>query len=180
MRIVTLVILVVFMSCSSSKNITTTAENNNLEEIVTKKEFAVSFDMANPLLLNNVIGIERLLPPGSNTASINLAGNPNHFNVQKDSLSLYIPYFGEQRIASGYSEDNSVKFEGTPTRVEQKYNSKKGAYILKYWTRSKAESYVFTLTLFANNSANLNVNSSHRSNINYLGKWEKLPTKEEI
>lgn len=175
MRIVLLFVITGFISCVSAKHSVTGAEKSFLEKIVSEKKFEVVFDNANPLAVNRLIALEGLLPPGSNAASINLVGNSNYFRVEKDSLSMYIPYYGEQQIARGYNEDPGIKFNGKPTKTAITYNSKKEAYIIKYWAKSAIENYMLTLTLYANKSAFLSVNSSHRTNINYNGSWKELP-----
>lgn len=178
MRIAIVIILVFFMSCASSKNKATEFEINRLEKVVSSKKIEAEFIFANPLSFNNVQGIENLLPVGSTTAAINLVGNYNYLRIKNDSISMDLPYFGEQQMFSGYNSDGGIEFDGIPKKATQKYNAKKAAYILKYWLGTNTESYTLILTLFSNKKALLSVNSSNRTNIDYDGSWQELKPEE--
>lgn len=178
MRIAIVTFLVLFMSCASSKNRATEFEINSLEKVVSSKKIEAQFDFANPLSFNNVQGIENLLPPGSTLGNINLMGNANYLRIKNDSVSMDLPYFGEQQMYRGFSSNGGIKFNGIPRKVKQEYNSKKAAYILKYWLNTEIESYTLILTLYASKKAVLNVNSSHITSINYNGDWQELKPKE--
>ncbi|WP_299667182.1 DUF4251 domain-containing protein [uncultured Polaribacter sp.] len=179
MKIAILSLFLVFMSCGSSKSAATQAEIINLKQIVATKNITASFDWARPLgLMNNVTGIENLLPPGSTANSINLIGNPNFFRIKNDSIHMDLPYYGQQQLGGGYNSDSGVKFEGAIKKEKQLYDKEKEAYVLEYWLNAKNENYSVVLTLFANNKSSLNVNSSHRTNISYDGSWEEYKEKK--
>ena len=84
-----------FVKCKSTA---TVAEVNELKKIISNNNFTFIADTAMPMSIANVKGIENLLPPGSNTASINLVNNPNYLRVRNDSLYISLPYFGEQQL----------------------------------------------------------------------------------
>lgn len=179
MRSIIIPFLVLFMSCASSKNKVTPIQIETLKELVATKNIKAEFDSANPLSFNIVQGIERLLPPGSAPGAINLIGNPNFFKIKKDSVFIDMPYFGERQLSGGYNAENGIKFSGIPKKEIITYNTKKQAFILKYWLQAKSESYTVILTLFANKNAILDVNSSYRTNIDYRGNWQALEEKEQ-
>ncbi|QTD39246.1 DUF4251 domain-containing protein [Polaribacter batillariae] len=148
---------------------------SRLKETVNNKKIEVVFNWANPLgLNNNVIGIENILPPGSTPNNINLVGNSNFFRIKGDSLHIELPYFGRQQISRGYNADGGIQFEGVPKESNQVYDSKKNAYILKYSFNDKSENYNAILTLFANKTSDLRINSTNRTSISYGGNWEEL------
>lgn len=179
MRALIIPFLVLFMSCGSAKNTATTAQLNQLKNIVNTKNFEVNFDWANPLGINSgVVGLQNLMPPGSNINNISLIGNPNYFKVQKDSISMELPYYGQQRMSRGYNTDSGVKFEGKPTNYSAIFNENKNTYTLKYALKGEEESYDIILTLFPNKSSNLSLISSHRTSINYTGSWKELEIDE--
>ncbi|MDX6745935.1 DUF4251 domain-containing protein [Polaribacter sp. PL03] len=173
MRIIILSFLVIFMSCATTKKALTTSEINSLKEKIDSNLIEATFNWAQPLALNNnVRGLEALLPPGSSSGNINLMGNSNFFRINKDSIHIDLPYYGQQQLSRGYNSDGGIKFEGSADSVEKVFNSKKAAYILKYVLKAKDESYNVVLTLYASNKSNLSVSSSHRTNISYRGEWE--------
>lgn len=174
MRIAFLSLLVIFISCGSSKSTATASEINNLKQMVANKRIEASFNWARPLGINNVRGLENLIPPGSTINNINLSGNANFFRIKGDSIHMDLPYYGTQQLSTGYNSDGGVKFEGKIKKEESFYDANKGAYILKYSLDAKKENYGVTLTLYANNKSILDLNSSHRTNINYTGNWKEL------
>lgn len=174
MRLVVACLMMFFVSCSSLKYNATDAEIANLKDIVKSKKIALSFDWAQPIGLNmGVTGLQSLMPPGSTTNNINLIGNPNFLNINKDSIHMDLPYYGQQQLGRGYNtNDTGVSFKGTPYKTETEFKENK--YILKYWLDSKYDDYRIIITLFANKKSVLRVNSSHRTTINYDGTWKPL------
>lgn len=170
--------LVLILGCASNKKTLSPQEINNFKSIINAKLLEIEFDVANPLGLNNVQGIDNLLPIGSTINNINLLGNSNHFRIIKDSVSVDIPYFGNQQLFRGYNNTkNSVFFLGKPTNEEITFSNKKKSYKFRYQLKGEYEIYTMFLTLFINKKATLSVTSSHRTAINYLGNWNIL--KEE-
>ncbi|WP_157812171.1 DUF4251 domain-containing protein [Polaribacter sp. ALD11] len=151
------------------------AEVNNLKEQVHSNNIEATFNWAQPMSLNNnVRGLEKLLPQGSSSNNINLIGNSNFFRIKNDRIHIDLPYYGQQQMSRGYTSDGGIKFKGAAAKVVKIYNAEKGAYVLKYSLNAENENYEVLLTLYANNKSNLNVSSSHRSNISYTGSWSAL------
>jgi hypothetical protein len=173
-QILYIFVIVLLYSCSSTK-LATEKELSDLNSTLDKGYFIFEANSANPVAFANVRGIENLLPPGSNTASINLVNNPNYLRVRNDSLYISLPYFGEQQLSIGYNSSNSgIQFEGIPKKTTSKFNKKKQKQELVFDVRTEGESLKMVLTLYPNRSAKLDVNSSHRTSIFYYGKWKPI------
>jgi len=97
-QILYIFVIVLLYSCSSTK-LATEKDLSDLNSTLDKGYFMFEANSANPVAFANVRGIENLLPPGSNTASINLVNNPNYLRVRNDSLYISLPYFGEQQLS---------------------------------------------------------------------------------
>lgn len=163
--------MLIAVSCVSSRS--TVAEVNSLKEAVETNNFEIISDWANPYGLSaRVSGIEKLLPPGDNRNNINLIGNANFFRVKNDTLHVELPYYGEQRLSRGYNSESGIYFKGKPSNYKVSFNDKKQNYILEYDLKAKEERYNVTVTLFANKSSTIYVNSTHRSAIGYDGQWK--------
>ena len=104
-----LFVILVSLGCKSTS---TLIEVNNLKETVSSKQFEVNLNTAYPIGLGSTIGLESLMPPGSNTSSINLINIQNHFTVKNDSLSINLPYYGEQQFPRSYNPDGGIKMNG--------------------------------------------------------------------
>ncbi|TFG73976.1 MAG: DUF4251 domain-containing protein [Flavobacteriales bacterium] len=154
-----------------SKN--TLAESKALDDLVSQKMFEIQSDWALPISTNslNSISNARLLPPGSSPNRISLAGNPNYLKVQGDSISAYLPYFGERQMGAGYNSDGgAVQFNGIPISYEANMDEKRKRYEINFSIRNKTETYTVNLLLYPNGASNINMNSTHRFSIRYQGR----------
>ncbi|EAQ41485.1 DUF4251 domain-containing protein [Polaribacter sp. MED152] len=164
----------VIVGCASSKNKVSATQIANLKSAVENAQIEIVSDAANPVAFTNTRGLENLLPPGSNLARISLINNPNFFKIKNDSIDLYLPYYGEQQIGGDYTSESGLVFKGVPARTKIEFDSSKNRYNLTYILNANKESLTANLTLFANNTSTLRINSSIRTTIIYYGKWAKL------
>ena len=169
--------LIIFLSClcynCASKSAATAKELADLKNAVSNQSFKFVANSANPVAFANVTGIQNLLPPGSNQASINMVNNPNFLIIKKDSVFLDMPYYGEQQIAMAYDSNNSgLSFTGLAEAKKINYAEKKQKFTLQYDVKGEREGLKLILVLFPNKTARLDVNSSHRTSIYYYGNWK--------
>lgn len=160
------------MSCSSTK--ITPEQIKELKSAVAQNNFEIVSTSAMPVVLANVAGIQRLLPPGSNVADVEITATTNYFRVQNDSISVVLPYYGEHQQLRGTNTDIGISFEGTPQEVKVRYDEKKNKYLINYTIKTRDELLRVLLTLFANKTAFIDLNSSHRTAISYSGSWELI------
>lgn len=174
MRFLALFILVVFVSCKSSKDAISPERITSFKKEIANKNIDVEFEWAQPSgMLNNVSGIQNILPIGSSAANVNLVGISNFLKISKDSIALDLPYYGEQQILKGYlGSDIGIKFFGIPMKFTETFNEERNRFELKYSLKSNQERLDLTLFLFASHKATLAVVSSHRTTINYNGNWK--------
>ncbi|MDY8136092.1 DUF4251 domain-containing protein [Aquimarina sp. 2201CG5-10] len=185
MRYFLILILGMFLmiGCTSSRDLST----QNKEDTAANKpldisKLSIECDWAYPMISTSLIAIANsgLFPTGSSVNQVNLVGNPNYFRIQGDSISVYLPYFGEQQLGRSYNNrDTSIQFDGIPDSFEIKENTKKNRRILKFGFKYKTESYRAQIILYDdNNRSDITVTSSHRSQIRYRGFASEL--EEEI
>jgi hypothetical protein len=154
-----------------SKN--TLSETKVLDDLVASKMFEIESDWALPLATNSLNSIANagLLPPGSSANRISLVGNPNYLKIHGDSISAYLPYFGEQQMGAGYtSEGGAVQFNGVPISYEAIKDEKRQRYEINFRIRNKTETYTVNLSLFPKKVSVINVISTHRFTIRYEGR----------
>ena len=163
-------LFLILLSCKSTATI---AEINELKEMVAKNKFEFTANSANPIALANVRGLENLLPPGSNINNINLATTPNYLRISKDSIQMDLPYYGERQFGGGFGTSASgIKFKGKADNAKTSFHSKNSSCSIIYNLNNKNEHLDLDLTLFANKTSTLSVNSNHRTTIIYNGFWE--------
>ncbi|MBC29975.1 MAG: hypothetical protein CMH48_03935 [Muricauda sp.] len=143
-----------------------------LENLVENKKIFFEAEWAMPLTTNslNQISNAGLLPPGSTANQINLIGNNNFLKIDGDSVSAYLPYYGERQMGGGYGQTNTgIKFEGGPTDFEISKDDKKNTYSIKFDVNDRSEAFQVNMTLFPNMTASVNINSNERFSIRYQG-----------
>ncbi len=178
MRAIILILGCIMISCSSAKNTaTTTTQSKALERMIALKSFQIESNWAHPLVTSSInsISYSGLLPQGSNVSTINLIGNTNYFKMLGDSISMYLPYYGEQRMGGTYNAtDVAIQYNGVPKHIEIIKNDKKQVYEINFLAKSNRESYRVFITLSPGLTSDISINSSHRTTISYRGVVSKL------
>ncbi len=172
MRIYLGFVFLVFMGCASKDVLVSEKKMRNLKDAVYKKNIAFEGRSASPLRFGNNLSAYNTLPPGSNQAFVNLANIYNYVKIYKDSISMDLPFYGEQRIINAYSsDDNSLIFHQPIDEKTIVYDPKKKTYTLKLLVKGRQESLRISYTLHPNQTAQMVVNSTHRNAITYRGDW---------
>lgn len=162
---------------SSSRTVSSQAQLNQLHELVSSKSFQIQSDWAMPLMTNSMNSISNagLLPIGSSGSQINLIGNSNFLKVEGDTITAYLPYFGERQMGGGYSNnDNAIQFKGIPENYEVTEDEKTGSKEISFNIANRTESFKVFITLSPNLSSTINVNSTERFSIRYRGDVERI------
>ncbi|WP_430966795.1 DUF4251 domain-containing protein [Spongiimicrobium sp. 2-473A-2-J] len=166
-------------TCGSSEKTTARyfQDTKALDELVAQQAFKISADWAQPMATNslNQLANAGLLPPGSTINRINLVGEANYLKVEGDTVSAYLPYFGERQMSGGYNADQGITFKGVPKNFEITKNEKKQRYVMRFQINNKTETYQVNAELFPNLSSTISVNSSQRFVIRYDGQVSGLP-----
>ncbi len=151
------------------------ATSKQLERLVALKTFEIENNWAQPQVIGAMSQIQNsgLLPPGSSASSIDLTNHTNYFRMKEDSVFAYLPYYGEQRIAGRYTNNEmGIAFEGVPEALTIG-KGKKSSYLITFTINGKnktSENYAVTLKLFSNLTSTMSINSSHRTSITYTGR----------
>ena len=175
---VVVLIVGITISCgSSSKTVPSQGQRRQLEELVTSRSFQIHSEWAMPLMTNSMNSISNagLLPIGSTGNMISLIGNTNFLKMEGDTISAYLPYFGERQMGGGYSnDDNAIQFKGIPKNYEISEDKKTGSKEISFNINNRTESFRVFITLSPNLTSNINVNSTKRFTIRYRGEVEPI------
>lgn len=181
---VCILLVVIFLAaCHSAKDVTKVpAMSEKVANVLLQKEFVITSDMAYPM---NTIGMQSiansgLIPQGSTFSQFSLIGNYNHFKVLGDSISVDLPYFGEQQMGGTRynSIDMGIQFDGIPLESQLDGMGKKGSRIYKFTFKDGIETYRAKIEIYTDGTTNMFVTSSHRTSIRYRGILDKEPKKE--
>lgn len=152
-----------------------------LDSLLSTDNFEIRSNWAMPLatMSMNSLANAGLLPPGSSAGQINLIGNSNHVKVIGDSLSVYLPYFGERQMRGGYNSDGAgIDFEGIPERMKITKNDEKQRYDILLNLKDDSENFTLNITLFPNFNSSINVTSSQRFPIRYSGSVQAIQIED--
>tara|TARA_R110000868_G_scaffold15629_3_gene71034 strand:+ start:1900 stop:2406 length:507 start_codon:yes stop_codon:yes gene_type:complete len=158
-------------SCASSKPTASLKQIEALNTLIESQEFNIESDMVYPQVTYATQQVlnSGLLPPGNTAGAINLIGNSNYLKVSGDSISSYLPYFGERQMQVQYGGgDSAIQFDG----IMENYSVTKGkneSYLIKFQAKSKFEQFDGIITIFPNMKTEIFLNGNSRFSIRYSG-----------
>ncbi|KAB1071336.1 DUF4251 domain-containing protein [Tamlana haliotis] len=162
------------IACVSSKTPASPAEISHLESLLNKKKFTIESDWAHPIASMAMQEASMLLGPGNNPSAINLIGNSNFLTVSGDSISSYLPYFGERQGGGSYGgDDTTIEFKGLMRnyKIKQKKDS---SYDISFEAKSHSENFNVNINVFPNLKTTMILSGSTRTVIRYTGKMAAL------
>ena len=177
-----LVVLIVFISCTSTKTITE-AQQKEMVSWGNETPFKIVLHRASPTptAAFSAVANSGLLAPGNTAGNISLTGNANFFKMDGDTISAYLPYFGERRFGSNFgSNEGGISFNDKPLIEEISYNEKKQRVEMHFRVKQERDNEIYDILIFifANHSTHISVNSSERTLINYYGNIKPLESEE--
>ena len=176
------IMLSFMLACSSSKSTQNKNAQNTLDSLIQSHRFEIKSNRARP---TNTMALQQLdnaglFLNGSNASNIDLSTNTNFLRMKNDTVTAFLPFFGERQFGGSYGKSTSIEFEGIPENLEIK-PGKKGAYNIRFNISDKnapTDNYNVFITLFPNLNSTININSTSRSSIQYIGYVEALDDKK--
>jgi len=165
-------LLFLFACGSTQRTVAPSAESRALDQLLATKNFSISADWAYPNATASMAALSNtgLLGIGNTANAINLIGNPNFLKVIGDSISAFLPYYGERQMGAGYGSDNGIEFNGIPETYSLKKDEQKQRYTMEFTISGKTtEVFNVTIDFFPNTTAQINIFSSQRRGIRYQG-----------
>lgn len=176
-----LVIIMVLISCTSTKMVTET-QQKELISWGNEKPFEIISHRAMPMqtVAFSAVANSGLLGTGNTANSISLIGSTNYFKMKGDTISAHLPYFGERRFGGNYgSTDGGIHFDGEPDSKEIIWNAKKQRVEMRFKIKQERdnENYDILVFIFPNHTTRIDINSSERTSISYVGDLKPLEIK---
>lgn len=169
-------------ACGSGKGAVTDAQREETRDLVENHDFEFTGQWAMPFSGQDMNQLWRagLLQPGDSPNRINLTGNYNFLKIRKDTVSAYLPFYGEQHMGVSLNpQDQAIQFDEQAKDLLVEYDKGKDKYEIRFTASYGTQGYVLFLTIFPNASATLRVNCSSRDNIVYQGNIHPVREKEE-
>ncbi len=160
---VLLLSLFLLIACGSSNTAIDNENFKELKELVSTGQFEIENNWAYP----------------NNGGNINLIGNPNHIKFNKDSVDVFLPYFGVRHSGGSYGSDQGgIKYEGIAKNIKTSEQPEKDRIEITFEALKDGESLDFRVTLYPNNNVRTYVISSQRTTISYEGKLSEFEENE--
>ncbi|TXE05700.1 DUF4251 domain-containing protein [Gelidibacter salicanalis] len=180
-------LIFVFIGCGSSKEFT--ARDNqayqNLKDLVDSQTFEIVSNRASPFASAafSRVANSRILGPGNSANNIDISANANRLTIKGDSISGYLPFFGEQHFGGGYNNNKtSIEFDDVPKDFQVMHDDQKHAVEIRFKIDDKyrnSEHYDMMIILYPNLRSTIRVQSTTRSSIEYTGRVSALEDGKE-
>ena len=165
--------LVILFLCGCQTTKTLVVDEKKAEQLaqwIENKNFKFVANTASPIATQDINGLAFLLPQGSSPNRIILSGGEDYLKTIGDSLAIDMAYFGTRQLGGPYEANrNGIQLNTKPRLYEVDYDEKKKVYRIKYRARDSRESFNIVLKIFPNLKAEVYINTSHRTAINYNG-----------
>lgn len=159
-----MILLSLLISCGGSKNVMEQENFEKLKNLVHNQRFEIENQWLNPL----------------RGGMINLIGNPNYLRFSKDSVDIFLPYFGERHAGGGYgNRQGGIVYKGEPQDLTIIEGEKKKNILVRFSGQQGSENLRFLIELYPDGGANTSVTSSQRDAISYRGNFNVLPEKQK-
>ena len=178
----TLLILItsILVSCGATKNTDISKLNyQNFKRLIENGDFEIESQFALPrasAALNRVANTN-ILGYGNNASSINIINNTNYFRKKGDSVSAYLPYYGEQNMPTRRGTNGGIEFDGVPEKYNVTFDDKKQMARINFEIDDKnneIEHYDVEILLYGTYKSEIRINTARRSPISYTGSFEEM------
>ena len=148
--IIGLLSLALLSACKSTKG--DTSDLSELRLLIESRSFDIENNWALPL----------------RGAQINLVTNDNHLRFRKDSIDIFLPYFGVRQFSGGYNAEAGIRYEGilNDLEIDSSYADK---VKLRFETSIGTEQIRYIITMYPDGKSNLQLLMNQRDNISYRG-----------
>ncbi|WP_445738138.1 DUF4251 domain-containing protein [Mariniflexile sp.] len=165
------IITITVVSCKLQKPAINQADMEALDALVKNRQFRIESDWANPQATSAMqqVANSGLLGPGNTANGISLIGNQNFLTISRDSISSYLPYFGERQMQVAYGgRDSGIEFSGAMKNYNAEKNKNNG-YTITFEAKSNSENFNVYIQLAPNLNSTIRLNSASRFPISYSG-----------
>ncbi len=130
----------------------------NIKELVSNRRFSFNADSASPI----------------SGRSRSMTTNDNFLEFKKDSVSAYLPYFGEVTTSIDYPDEGAITFNAKPLKYNVLFNDRKRRITITFDVSGKSGLYRVVLEINGSGFANVLVKSINRTGIRYYGRVQPL------
>lgn len=156
------------------------AGEENTPALIKSKNFTFYATSATPQYNAEIARVLRSIP-GSTGAMVSLSPTQSQLEIKKDTISVYLPYFGRSHgIILPMDRDNQgIRFTSTDFKYKE-VKGRKGRQTITMIIEDNPERPRMMLDISASGYATLSINLNSRSPISYSGYVDKTdPPKKK-
>lgn len=169
-------IVLMSLSCKSSTSTINRMDKETFNSMVANKQFRIESNHAYPQVTSAMQSVlnSGLMSAGNSAGHISLIGNSNYLHISGDSVTSYLPYFGERQMQVAYGgRDSAIEFDGLMENYKTIKN-KDESYTITFEAKSNSENFNVFIKLHSNLKSDITLNSTSRSSIQYSGDATNL------
>lgn len=173
-------ILILLSGCKTNKiakDKTSTKALATLDSLYARDNYLFEIDVAYPFMTAATSQVTNsLMRNTGNTANrIDVSADNNYIKIENDSVTGYLPFFGERRLNSGTygSSDVSIQFEEPIKNLTKEINANKGRLELEFRAKQKGndnEKYEIKINIFPNKNISVDISPLFRTFMRYDGE----------
>ncbi|MGX1022984.1 hypothetical protein ACSSV5_000126 [Psychroflexus sp. MBR-150] len=177
-------ILSLFWSCKTNQIAKAEAKANDLkilDSLYAKKDYHIKINVAYPFasVATTKVANELLRNTGNSANRIDVSGDGNFIKIQNDTVSGYLPFFGESRTSSGSygGTDLAIQFEEPLKDLKKQINTEKPKLKLEFTTEQKRnnnEKYDVSIDIYPNKNVRVNIRPVHKTVMQYDGRLDEF------
>ena len=180
---------ILLISCGNTKTYTEQEQRafQTVKDMVTARNFEIESNFARPMasVAFTQVANSGILGLGNTANSINISGTSNNLSVKGDTISGHFPYFGEQHFGGGYpgASHQGIEFKDIPENYEMTIDEKKHVITINFSIDDQYrnnERYNLFITIFQNKSSSIQINSTNRSSIEFVGSARSLKEDSSV
>lgn len=173
-QIIIVLCFLIVSSCASHKSLISQEVMVAFDALVKSRQFEITSDMLYPqnsMALQNVLNT-MVLQGGNNANAISLIGNSNFLKISGDSITSYLPFYGERFMNVDYGgSDSSIELKGLLKNYQLEQHKDK-SYTISFDAQSKKEGFSVFIRLYPNMRSEIYVSGISRSPIRYSGLFK--------
>lgn len=143
-------ICLVPMFAQNAKKDKAAMKAKTVQELIQSKEYKINVETAIPM-----------------SGKLVQLTSPYSVEIKNDSIYSYLPYYG-RAYSIPYGGGSGLIFQTSIGNYSEHLN-KKGKHLIQFSAETTEDSFNFTLTIFSNGSATVNVNMRNRQPITFHG-----------
>ncbi len=152
-----------------------------LDSIYQLDNYRIEIDVVYPFntLATTQVANDLLWNTGNNASRIDVRADGNYIQIRNDSLTGYLPFFGERRLNGGdiSGRNSAIQFDEFINNLNKSINKKKNRVELNFTAKQKEgdnDKYDTKIYIYPNKSVLVDISPVYRTFMKYEGRLVEI------